>query len=64
MLVDHLTDVVLEKHHKLVKGLNLALEFNAVHQENGDGDALLSKGVKKGVLKVLPFRHGRISEFF
>jgi hypothetical protein len=34
MLVNHLADCILEKYDKLVKRLDLALQFNTVDQVN------------------------------
>src|ERR1700685_273290 len=57
MLVDHLTDAVLQQHHELVKGVNLTLQFDAVHQVDGNRHPLLAQGVQKGVLEGLAFGH-------
>ena len=37
-----LTDGVLEQNHKLVEGFNLALQLDAVHQEDGNRNAFLA----------------------
>jgi hypothetical protein len=39
VLVDHLTDAVLQQHYKLVKRFDLPLQFYTVDKENGNGNA-------------------------
>ena len=34
MFVDHLADIILEQHDKLIEGFYLPLELDSVHQEN------------------------------
>jgi hypothetical protein len=58
MLVDHLTDAVSEQDDELVKGIDLSLLFDAVHEINGDGHALLAQRIEKRILQRLATGHG------
>lgn len=55
MLVHHLRDSVAQQHNILVKGLDLALQFDAIDKVNRDWYMLAAQGVEKGVLKKLAF---------
>ena len=55
MFINHLTDGIAQQDDKLVKRFNLALQLNAVYQENRDRNALLAQDVQVRVLKGLPF---------
>ena len=50
MLVDHLRDSVLEEYNVLVKRLNLALQFDAIDEIDGDRYVFLAQNVQKRVL--------------
>jgi hypothetical protein len=49
---------IFEKHHILIKRLNMALELDAIHEVHRDRDMLFAQGVEKGVLEGLAFIHG------
>jgi hypothetical protein len=50
VLVHHLADGVLQQHHELVEGLNLALQLDSIDQVNGDRYAFLTQNVQVRVL--------------
>jgi hypothetical protein len=50
MLVDHLADGVLQENDKLVEGLDLSLQLDAVDEVDGNGYALPTQGVQEGLL--------------
>jgi hypothetical protein len=57
VLIDHLTDAVLQQHHELVEGIDLTLEFDAIDQVDGDGDAFLAERVQEWILQGLTSSH-------
>ena len=57
VLVDRLARLILEKNDELIERIDLPLELDSVHQENGYGYAVLSQGVEKRLLQILPFCH-------
>jgi hypothetical protein len=50
VLVDHLSNRVLEQNDVLVERLNLALQLDAIDQINRNGDMLATKSIEEGVL--------------
>ena len=55
MLVNHLGHGVTKQHDVLVKRLDLALKFDAVHQVDGDRDMFPAKCIEERVLQELAF---------
>jgi hypothetical protein len=50
MLVDHLADGILQENDKLVEGLDLSLQLDAVDEVDGNGYALPTQGVQEWLL--------------
>src|SRR5262249_28930258 len=57
VLVDHLADAVLQQNHELVKGVDLPLQLDAVHEVDRYRNPLLTQRVEKWVLEGLAFGH-------
>ncbi|MDT4863541.1 hypothetical protein FQZ97_982540 [compost metagenome] len=55
MLVNHLRHGVAEQHDVLVKGFDLALQFDAIDQVNRHGNVFPAKLVQERVLQELAF---------
>src|SRR5580692_7187582 len=58
MFVDHLTDAITEQHDELVERIDLALQFDAVHEVDRNRHALFAQGVEEGILQRLATGHG------
>src|SRR6185312_11321957 len=57
VLVDHLTDAVLQQHHELVERIYLALQLDAVDEVDGYGHPFFAQRVQERILERLAFGH-------
>lgn len=55
MLVHHLGHGIAQKNHVLVKGFDLTLQFDSIHQINGNRHMLFTQSIEEGVLQKLAF---------
>jgi hypothetical protein len=55
MLVDHLGHSVAQQNDVLVKGLDLPLQLDAVHQVNGHWNVFPTERIQEGILQKLAF---------
>ena len=55
VFVNHLANGVFQQNYKLIKGLDLPLQLDAIDQINGHWNMLPAQDVQKRVLKELPF---------
>jgi hypothetical protein len=55
MLVNHLGYGVAQQYHVLIKRFDLTLQFDAVHQVNGNRHMFPTQSVEEGVLQELAF---------
>jgi hypothetical protein len=55
MLVHHLRNGVLEQHHILIEGLNVALQLDSIYQVNRYLYMFLAQRIEKGILQLLAF---------
>jgi hypothetical protein len=53
--------ITSQQNHVLIKGFNAADQFDAVHQEDGDGSVFFAQGVQEYILKILSFVHNYLS---
>jgi hypothetical protein len=59
VFVNHLADAVSEQDDELIEGIDLALEFDAVHEVDRDGHTFFAQGIEKWILQGLATGHGR-----
>jgi hypothetical protein len=50
VFVNHLADRVFQEHDELVERLDLPLQLDSVHEEDGNWNSFLSQGVEERVL--------------
>lgn len=55
MLINHLSNGVLQQDHVLVERLDLTLQFDSVHKIKGDLHILLTESVQELGLQLLLF---------
>ena len=55
MLVHHLGHGIAQKNHVLVKGFDLTLQFDSIHQINCNRYMLFTQSIEEGILQKLAF---------
>ncbi len=55
MLVNHLGYGIAQKNHVLVKGFDLTLQFDSIHQINCNRYMLFTQSIEEGILQKLAF---------